>query len=76
MNEKEVSLILRIEGGIADEGLLDAYDAANTIYGLARAINLISHAFSNKEEVRKRTRMPTAPKHSSIPQRRAALKNK
>lgn len=54
MNEKEVSLILRIEGGIADEGLLDAYDAANTIYGLARAINLISHAFSNKEEVRKK----------------------
>lgn len=54
MNEKEISLILRLEGGIADEGLLDVYDAANTIYGLARAVNLVSHAFANEEEVRKK----------------------
>lgn len=54
MSEKEISLILRLEGGIADEGLLDVYDAANTIYGLARAVNLISHAFANGEEVRKK----------------------
>jgi len=54
MSEKEVSLILRLEGGIADEGLLDVYDAANTIYGLARAVNLVSHSFANDEEVRKK----------------------
>lgn len=54
MSDKEVSLIFRIEGGIADDGLLDVYDAANTIYGLARAVNLVSHSFSNNEEVRKK----------------------
>ncbi|MBC3863186.1 hypothetical protein H8K32_13830 [Undibacterium jejuense] len=54
MSEKEISLILRIEGGIADKGLLDVYDAANTIYGLARAVNLVSHSFGNDEEVRKK----------------------
>ena len=49
---KEVSLILRLEGGIADEGVLDAYDAANIITGLARAVNLVAHSFANNEEVR------------------------
>jgi hypothetical protein len=56
MNDKELSLIIRIEGGTADEGVLDVYDAANTIYGLARAINVVSHAFANDEEVRKKNR--------------------
>ncbi|WP_155627819.1 hypothetical protein [Burkholderia vietnamiensis] len=56
MSEKELSLVIRIEGGTADEGLLDVYDAANTIYGLARAVNLVSHAFGNDEEVRKKNR--------------------
>lgn len=52
MDVKEVSLILRVEGGVADEGLLDVYDAASTITGLARAVNLVAHAFANNEEVR------------------------
>lgn len=52
MEAKEISLILRIEGGVADDGLLDVYDAANTIYGLARTVNLVTHSLSNKEEVR------------------------
>ncbi|TDQ73651.1 hypothetical protein [Paraburkholderia silvatlantica] len=54
MSEKELSLIIRIEGGTADEGVLDVYDAANTIYGVARAINLVAHAFANDDEVRKK----------------------
>lgn len=45
MEVKEVNLILRLEGGVADEGLLDIYDAANTITGLARAVNLVAHFF-------------------------------
>jgi hypothetical protein len=53
METKEVSLILRIEGGIADEGLLDVYDAADTISGVARAINIVTHAFANDEKLRK-----------------------
>lgn len=52
MEVKEVSLILRVEGGVADEGLLDVYDAASTITGLARTVNLVAHAFANDEEVR------------------------
>jgi hypothetical protein len=51
--EKEISLILRIEGGIADDGLLDVYDAADTISGIARSINIVIHAFSNDEKLRK-----------------------
>ncbi len=54
MSEKEISLILRIEGGTANEGLLDIYDAAKTIFGLARSLNLVTHSFANDEEVRKR----------------------
>ncbi|WP_139795079.1 hypothetical protein [Chromobacterium violaceum] len=49
---KEATFILRVEGGTADEGLLDAYDAADMILGLARATNLIAHAFCNDEAVR------------------------
>ncbi|GFM90921.1 hypothetical protein PSCICP_08930 [Pseudomonas cichorii] len=45
-------MILRVEGGVADEGLLDVYDAASTITGLARTVNLVAHAFANDEEVR------------------------
>lgn len=53
METKEISLILRIEGGIADEGLLDVYDAADTISGIARSINIVTHAFANDEKLRK-----------------------
>ncbi|WP_145927217.1 hypothetical protein [Jeongeupia sp. USM3] len=68
MSDKEVSLVLRLEGGIADDGLLDVYDAANTIYGLARAVNLVSHSFANDEEVRKKNQSAQGAKafiHSS-----------
>ena len=54
MSEKDLSFTLRVEGGDADDGILDIYDAANTMYGLARATNLVAHAFSNSDEVRKR----------------------
>jgi len=51
---REVSAVLRIDGGLADEGLLDIYDAADTIYGLARATNIVTHAFLNKDQVKSR----------------------
>ncbi len=53
METKELSLVLRIEGGTADEGLLDVYDAADTISGIARAINILTHSFANDEKLRK-----------------------
>lgn len=54
MKDKDLSILLRIEGGTADDGVLDIYDAANTMYGMARAVNLVSHAFSNDGVIKKR----------------------
>lgn len=54
MEDKDLSILLRIEGGTADSGVLDIYDAANTMYGMARAVNLVSHAFSNDGKIKKR----------------------
>jgi hypothetical protein len=54
MEEKVISAVLRIEGGLADNGILDIYDASSTIYGMARATNIIAHSFANQEEVRTR----------------------
>jgi hypothetical protein len=51
---REVNAVLRLDGGLADEGLLDIYDAADTIYGLARATNIVTHAFLNKDQVKSR----------------------
>lgn len=53
MTTKDISLIIRIEGGIADEGMLDVYDAADTISGIARSINIVAHAFGNDEKIRR-----------------------
>ncbi|MCO4199403.1 hypothetical protein M2R28_06830 [Aeromonas hydrophila] len=53
MPSKDISIIIRIEGGIADDGMLDVYDAADTISGIARSINIIAHAFGNDEKIRK-----------------------
>jgi len=53
-NERELSAIVRVEGGLADEGLLDMYDAANMIHGLARALNIVGHSFANEQDIRSR----------------------
>ena len=58
-NEKELSAIVRVEGGLADEGLLDMYDAANMIHGLARALNIVAHSFANEQEIRSRANSAT-----------------
>lgn len=54
MEDKDLSILIRIEGGTADNGVLDIYDAANTMYGMARAVNIVSHAFSNEGTIKKR----------------------
>ena len=54
MAEKDVSALIRIEGGTADDGKIDIYDAAGFINGLARSINIVAHAFANDEEIRKK----------------------
>lgn len=49
---KEVSAIIRVEGGTADDGTLEIYDAATMIHGIARAVNIVAHSFSKNEEIR------------------------
>lgn len=52
--EKDITVYVRVEGGIADDGMLDMYDAASMIHGLARGLNMVAHAFANNEEIRVR----------------------
>lgn len=54
MSEKQVSALVRIEGGVADEGVLDIHDAAGFITGLARATNIVAHAFANDGAIRRK----------------------
>ena len=49
-SDKEVSAVIRVEGGTADDGMLEIYDAAAMIHGVARAINIVAHSFSTDEE--------------------------
>lgn len=49
----QVKLTIRYVGGIANENVLDLYDAANSMQGLSKSLALISNAIINKE-VRKR----------------------
>ncbi|MFD2754251.1 DUF7946 domain-containing protein [Comamonas terrae] len=42
------------EGGNADSGKLDLYDSAESLLGFARAVNLISHAFANDNEIKEK----------------------
>ena len=51
---KQVTLMIRFEGGEADNGRLPIYDAATAENGLARSINIVTHSFANDEEMRKR----------------------
>jgi hypothetical protein len=57
--EKELSANVRVEGGIADKGVLDMYDAAGLIHGLARSLNIVAHSFANDEEIRSRANTAT-----------------
>ncbi|EMC2537168.1 hypothetical protein VCA79_005098 [Pseudomonas aeruginosa] len=51
---KEIELKISYTGGYADEGLLDIYDASESIRGLARALAITTHAFANDGEIRRR----------------------
>lgn len=55
-NGKEISTLVRLEGGIADTGVLDIHEAATTIYGLARSFNMVVHALANDEAIRQRAK--------------------
>lgn len=50
----EVNFTIRYTGGKADESLLDLYDAAASMHGLAKALGITSHALVNDGAVRHR----------------------
>jgi hypothetical protein len=55
---KSLDIVIRYDGKTADGGQLDLHQAAQSLDGLARAINLIVHAFSNNGEIRERITAP------------------
>lgn len=50
----ELKFILRYTGGKAEENVLDLYDAATSMQGLAKALAITSYALVNDGKVRKR----------------------
>jgi hypothetical protein len=50
----EIKFTIRYTGGKADESLLDLYDAAASMSGLAKALGITSHALVNDGAVRHR----------------------
>jgi hypothetical protein len=49
MQVPEFRLKFKYEGGTADEGLLDLYDGAVSLEGIARAVTIATHALVNRE---------------------------
>lgn len=50
----ELKFTIRYTGGIADESLLDLYDAATSMHGLSKALAITSNAIVTRGQVRKR----------------------
>jgi len=48
----EVRFIIRYTGGTADESVLDLYDAATSMHGLAKALAITTHALTSIGEIR------------------------
>ncbi len=51
---KEINFTIRYTGGKADESLLDLYDAAASMHGLAKALGITSYALVNDGAIRHR----------------------
>jgi hypothetical protein len=65
---RDLTMLFRVEGGTADDGRLDLHDASVALLGVARAVNITTHAFANGNEVRVRANSATGAKafiHSS-----------
>lgn len=50
----ETTIHIIHEGQNADTGKLDLYDSAESLHGFARAVNLISHAFTHDNEIKEK----------------------
>jgi hypothetical protein len=54
-----LEVVIRYEGEGADAGLIDLYDASESLAGIAKAVNFVAHAFANNNEVRDKIPRPT-----------------
>ncbi len=48
----EVKFTIRYTGGTADQSVLDLYDAATSMHGLAKALAITTHALATEGEIR------------------------
>lgn len=55
---KSLEVVIRYDGSTADTGQLNLYQAAESLDGIARVVNVIVHAFANQGEIRERLTAP------------------
>lgn len=55
---EKITVVYRVEGGYADEGLIDAYSGSKGISGFSRLINLILHPLLNNNVINKSAKNP------------------
>lgn len=55
---KTLDIVIRYDGSTADSGQLNLYEAAESLDGIARVVNVIVHAFSNEGQIRERLTAP------------------
>lgn len=64
---------LHYHGGTAEEGLLDLYDAGNSITGMARALAITTHCYISRGEIRRRAAGIEGAKLYIYPSRRGSF---
>lgn len=55
---KTLDIVIRYDGSTADSGQLNLYQAAESLDGIARVVNVIVHAFANDGQIRERLTTP------------------
>lgn len=55
---KTLDIVIRYDGKTADSGHLNLFQAAESLDGIARVVNVIVHAFANDGEIRERLAAP------------------
>ena len=55
---KTLDVVIRYDGSTADSGQLNLYQAAESLDGIARVVNVIVHAFANDGQIRERLKAP------------------
>ncbi|WP_156894652.1 DUF7946 domain-containing protein [Janthinobacterium sp. 1_2014MBL_MicDiv] len=55
---KSLDIVIRYDGSTADSGQLNLFQAAESLNGIARVVNVIVHAFANDGEIKERLSAP------------------